>query len=221
MDDYEFHQNQGSLPAGFVLNMLTALRHECGLIKVPSTVAYIKEYHDITEGKPLVVFAHHADVLRNCVRLLREDKDKKWRVAGITGDMPADKRQANVEAFQAGHIDVLFCSTMAAKEGITLTEADTVVFVEREWVPGWEEQAEDRVYRIGQDSDSVHAVYLSVAKTIDEKFNDVIEEKRKVVKAVLDGGDLQEREGIANALIQSMIDSGDLPANFGKMKVKA
>ena len=153
--------------------------------------------------------------------LFRSDKDRNWRVGGITGDMPADKRQANVEAFQAGHIDVLFCSTVAAKEGITLTAANTVVFVEREWVPGWEEQAEDRVYRIGQESDSVHAVYLSVARTIDEKFNQVIEEKRKVVKAVLDGGDLNEREGIANALIQSMIDSGDLPANFGKMKVKA
>lgn len=221
MEDYEMHQNRGSLPAGFVLNMLTALRHECGLIKVPSTVDYIKEHYDITDGKPLVVFAHHTDVLKGCVDALRADKDRNWRVAGITGDMPADKRQANVEAFQAGHIDVLFCSTIAAKEGITLTAANTAVFVEREWVPGWEEQAEDRVYRIGQESDSVHAVYLSVARTIDEKFNQVIEEKRKVVKAVLDGGDMEEREGIANALIQSMIDSGDLPANFGKMKVKA
>jgi SWI/SNF-related matrix-associated actin-dependent regulator 1 of chromatin subfamily A len=221
MEDYEMHQDRGSLPAGFVLNMLTALRHECGLIKVPSTVAYIKEHYDITDGKPLVVFAHHADVLKGCVEALRADKDRNWRIGGITGDMPADKRQANVEAFQAGHMDVLFCSTVAAKEGITLTAANTVVFVEREWVPGWEEQAEDRVYRIGQESDSVHAVYLSVARTIDEKFNQVIEEKRKVVKAVLDGGDMEEREGIANALIQSMIDSGDLPANFGKMKVKA
>jgi len=218
MEDYEMHQNHGTLPAGFVLNMLTALRHECGLIKVPSTVAYIKEHYDITNGKPLVVFAHHTDVLKGCVEALRADKDRNWRIGGITGDMPAQKRQSNVEAFQAGQMDVLFCSTIAAKEGITLTAANTAVFVEREWVPGWEEQAEDRVYRIGQESDSVHAVYLSVAKTIDEKFNAVIEEKRKVVKAVLDGGDMEEREGIASALIQSMIDSGDLPASFGKMK---
>ena len=218
MEDYEMHQIHGTLPAGFVLNMLTALRHECGLIKVPSTVAYIKEHYDITNGKPLVVFAHHTDVLKGCVEALRADKDRNWRIGGITGDMPAQKRQSNVEAFQAGQMDVLFCSTIAAKEGITLTAANTAVFVEREWVPGWEEQAEDRVYRIGQESDSVHAVYLSVAKTIDEKFNAVIEEKRKVVKAVLDGGDMEEREGIASALIQSMIDSGDLPASFGKMK---
>jgi len=213
MDEYEMYVNSTGLPPGFVLNMLTALRHECGLIKVPSTVQYIKDYNEIT-GKPLVVFAHHRDVLAGIVRELQSDKDKKWKVAGISGDMPAHKRQQNVEAFQQGKIEVMLCSTVAAKEGITLTAADTVVFVEREWVPGWEEQAEDRVNRIGQESNSVHAVYLSVADTIDERFNMVVEAKREVVKAVLDGGDIQEREGIANMLIQSMIEAGDLPADF-------
>ena len=213
MDEYEMYVNGEGLPQGFVLNMLTALRHECGLIKVPSTVQYIKDYNEIT-GKPLVVFAHHQDVLKGIWMELSNDKDKKWRLAGISGDMPANKRQLAVEAFQDGRLDVILCSTMAAKEGITLTAADTVVFVEREWVPGWEEQAEDRVNRIGQDSNSVHAVYLSVADTIDERFNMVVEAKRQVVKAVLDGGDMEKREGIANMLIQSMIEAGDLPADF-------
>ena len=213
MDEYEMYVNGEGLPQGFVLNMLTALRHECGLIKVPSTVQYIKDYNEIT-GKPLVVFAHHRDVLIHIYKGLKDDKDKTWRVAGISGDMPANKRQQNVEAFQDGKLDVILCSTVAAKEGITLTAADTVVFVEREWVPGWEEQAEDRVNRIGQDSNSVHAVYLSVADTIDERFNMVVEAKRQVVKAVLDGGDVEKREGIANMLIQSMIEAGDLPADF-------
>jgi SNF2 family DNA or RNA helicase len=213
MDEYEMYVNGTGLPKGFVLNMLTALRHECGLIKVPSTIQYIKDYNEIT-GKPLVVFAHHQDVLKGIWMELSNDKDKKWRLAGISGDMPANKRQLAVEAFQDGKLDVILCSTMAAKEGITLTAADTVVFVEREWVPGWEEQAEDRVNRIGQDSNSVHAVYLSVADTIDERFNMVVEAKRQVVKAVLDGGDMEEREGIANMLIQSMIEAGDLPADF-------
>ncbi len=136
----------------------------------------------------------------------------------VAGGVTAEARQQRVEAFQAGQLDVMLCSTVAAKEGITLTEADTVLFVEREWVPAWEEQAEDRVYRIGQDSDSVQAVYLTVAGTIDEKFNAVIEAKRGVVKAVLDGGEMDERKGIANALIEAMIDAGDLPADFNKKK---
>ena len=90
-----------------------------------------------------------------------------------------------------------------------------MLFIEREWTPAWEEQAEDRVNRIGQESNSVQAVYLTVTGTIDEKFNAVVEEKRKVIQAVLDGGGMDEREGIAKMLIQSMIASGDLPDNFG------
>ena len=132
----------------------------------------------------------------------------------ISGSVSAEKRTETVERFQKGELNLLLCSTIAAKEGLTLTAADTVVFVEREWVPMWEEQAEDRVNRIGQDSDTVWANYLSVKGTIDEKFNIVVEEKRKVVKAVLDGGTIDERDGIANALIKSMIEAGDLPETF-------
>ena len=213
--EWEYHQEAHTLPKGFVLNMLTDLRHECGKMKATSAVDYIKEYRNIT-GKPLVVFAHHKDVLKSIHGGLIDDKDHRWRMGIIAGGVNAEARQQRVEAFQAGQLDVMLCSTVAAKEGITLTEADTVLFVEREWVPAWEEQAEDRVYRIGQDSDSVQAVYLTVAGTIDEKFNTVIEAKRAVVMAVLNGGEMDERKGIANALIEAMISAGDLPANFNK-----
>ena len=111
---------------------------------------------------------------------------------------------------------MLVCSTVAAKEGLTLTAADTVLFVEREWVPGWEEQAEDRVNRIGQDAETVHAIYLSVANTIDEKFDAVIEEKRKVVQAILDGGEVGKRDGIAKSLLKSMVEAGDVPKTMLK-----
>lgn len=219
MDEYHSHCEEGTLPQGFMLNMLTDLRHECGKIKVKAAIEYIKNYREIT-GKPIVVFAHHKDVLKGISKGLRADKDYQWRITAVVGGMPAETRQENVEKFQAGKSDVILCSTIAAKEGITLTMADTTLFVEREWVPGWEEQAEDRVHRIGQDSQSVSAVYLSIENTIDSHFNIVIEEKRKVLKAVLDGGDLEDREGIANMLIQKMIASGDLPADFMK-EVKA
>ncbi len=212
MTEYQQHQSRGSMPAGFVLNMLTDLRHQCGLLKVNSTVAWVKEYKEQNPDTPLVVFFHHKDVGTALMNALKKD----YSIAGIVGGTDAQVRQQRVEQFQSGALDILCCSTLAAKEGITLTAADTVLFVEREWVPGWEEQAEDRINRIGQDAETVWATYISVKGTIDEKFDRVIEEKRKVVKAVLDGGDLDERAGIVAALIESMIESGDLPSDFGK-----
>ena len=160
--------------------------------------------------KPVIIFAHHKDVVDSIIEELKGGLS----IGRITGDVSAEKRQQRVEAFQAGKIDVMVCSTVAAKEGLTLTAADTVVFVEREWTPAWEEQAEDRVNRIGQDAETVHAVYLSVAGTIDEKFNSVVEEKRAVIQSILDGGDVVERQGIAKALLQSMVDAGELPAEL-------
>ena len=195
----EFYLNGESLPQGIMLNMLNDLRHICGNIKVNHAADWIKQYHSQT-GKPIVVFTHHRDVLLRLAYKLKPIGN----VQTISGDTSSKKRQELVDDFQAGHINVLICNTIAAKEGITLTAADTVLFIEREWVPTDEEQAEDRVYRIGQESQHVHAVYLSCAGTIDEHFDRVVEEKRAVVKAVLDGGNVEQRKGLVSELVKRL-----------------
>jgi len=187
------------LPKGYMLNMLNELRHICGRIKAPFAIDWINQYREQT-GKPLVVFTHHRDVLKDIVDGLSKDHT----VSTISGDVSSVQRQERVEGFQEGAIDILVCNTMAAKEGITLTKADTVLFLEREWVPTDEEQAEDRVYRIGQESQSVSAVYLSVVNSIDEHFDRVVEAKREVVRAVLDGGDVQERQSLVKELVKRL-----------------
>jgi len=202
IDDH--YLNGEPLPQGMMLNMLNDLRHICGRTKIPFAVNWIAEYSHQT-GKPLVVFAHHRDVIKGIVDQLNAVKQyQNVRVDTITGSVSSKKRQEIVENFQDGQLDVLICNTIAAKEGITLTKADTVLFIEREWVPTDEEQAEDRVYRIGQESQHVHAVYLSCAGTIDEHFDRVVEAKREVVKAVLDGGNVEQRKGLVKELVKKL-----------------
>jgi len=216
-DDYSQIRDSGrSLPAGYVLNMLTDLRHNCGIMKVGPVSEWVIDYKRNNE-RPIVVFAHHKNVVAPLVSIL---KLEKLRVDTITGGVKSEKRSEIVDRFQAGEIDVLVCSTLAAKEGLTLTAADTVVFVEREWVPGWEEQAEDRVNRIGQDAQTVHALYFTVEGTIDERFHQLIEQKRAVVKAVLDGGDEVDRSKITRALLQDMVDAGEIDASILTQKNK-
>ena len=202
-EQYDGYMNFGGMPKGFVLNMLTDLRHQCGLMKVDFAASWIEDYRETT-GKPIVVFCHHRDVLDN-LKLAVETKG--LHTATISGDVPADERARIVTAFQEGHIPVLICNTVAAKEGITLTAADTVLFIEREWVPSHEEQAEDRVYRIGQESDNVHAIYLSCIGTIDEHFDRIVEQKRAVVKAVLDGSSSEVgRQTLLNDLLDRLME---------------
>ena len=229
--EYNMHLANNSLPAGFVLNMLTDLRHHAGRMKVGATARHAMDYWKTTD-KPLIIFTHHRDVQEMLTDAIGEEyrkmtKDEKAQYGSpmldyINGSVSAEHRQRAVERFQSGHVNFLICSTVAAKEGLTLTAADTVMFVEREWVPGWEEQAEDRVNRIGQDAETVHALYLSVAGTIDERFNAVVEEKRATVAAILDGGEMGKRDGIAKALLKAMVDAGELPESMlDNMGVKA
>ena len=82
-------------------------------------------------------------------------------------DSPA-AREETVRAFQDGDGPrLLVCSTLAAGQGITLTRASNVAFLELEWTPARHDQAEDRCHRIGQ-RDAVTAWYLLAAETIDE-----------------------------------------------------
>jgi len=206
--------------AAQTLTTLTRLRHECGIMKIEPTVDWVINYLHYND-KPIIVFAHHVDVLQGILTILKDAhtmkkyKDlvnKPLRLGGISGSVNAQKRQQTVEDFQAGKIDVLLATTPAVKEGLTLTAADTVVFVEREWSPAHEEQAEDRVNRIGQDASTVWAIYLTVPRSIDEKFNNVIESKREVIKAILDGGEMGERNSVVFELLKEMVEAGDVDA---------
>jgi len=180
--------------------MMTELRHIAGRLKIEAAVKWASEYHEST-NKPLVIFAHHKDVLREVYdRLVTKNK-----VGIITGDTNQTQRETFIEMFQEGHLDFLICSTMAMKEGVNLDRANTTLFVEREWVPAWEQQAAARVRRMTQESATCNQVILSAINTIDSMFDEVIEAKANLVKSALDGS-TGERNAIVNELKKKLKD---------------
>lgn len=109
----------------------------------------------------------------------------------INGSVPGPKRQEMVDAFQGrpGSFDVMILSPKAGGVGLTLTEANHVIHLSRWWNPAVEDQATDRVFRIGQKRD-VH-VYLPMAvhpdpsireSSFDLRLNALIGRKRKLTK---------------------------------------
>ena len=198
MEEWQKQQaNWGSTDAGFALNMMTELRHIAGRLKIEAAVNWAKEYYDSTR-KPLVIFAHHKDVIKNIYTRLIVD-GYNYRVSTITGDTPSEERQHLVDEFQEGKIDFLICSTMAMKEGVNLDRANTTLFVEREWVPAWEQQAAARVRRMTQEDATCHQVILSANNTIDSMFDEVVEAKAELVKSTLDG-----KDGARNAIVNEL-----------------
>ena len=189
--------NFGSTDAGFTLNMMTQLRHIAGRLKVDRAVKWAQEYFE-QNGKPLVIFAHHKDVIETLYNKLRKDYPS---TRFITGDTNSADREENILHFQQGSVDFLICSTIAMREGVNLDHANTTLFVEREWVPAWEQQAAARVRRMTQEESTCHKVVLSANETIDTLFDQVVAEKADLVQRTLDGQTGTTRDAIGQALL--------------------
>lgn len=88
----------------------------------------------------------------------------------LDGSVPADKRFDIVETFNADpSIDVLLLTTQIGGLGLTLTGADTVIFVEHDWNPMKDLQAMDRAHRLGQKK-VVNVYRLITRNTLEAKI---------------------------------------------------
>jgi SWI/SNF-related matrix-associated actin-dependent regulator of chromatin subfamily A3 len=98
----------------------------------------------------------------------------------LDGSMTRLKRQLVISEFQQGDkIKIMLMSLNAGSLGLTLTAAHQVVLVDPWWNPAVEQQAIDRVYRIGQTKD-VKVYRLVVKNSIEERIMVLQEKKREL-----------------------------------------
>ncbi|HGA1493290.1 TPA: SNF2-related protein [Streptococcus suis] len=106
----------------------------------------------------------------------------------LTGSTPANQRQEMTQAFNAGSRDAFLISLKAGGVGLNLTGADTVILVDLWWNPAVEAQAISRAHRMGQ-TEKVECYRLITRGTIEEKIQALQENKKNLVKTVLDGNE--------------------------------
>jgi len=114
---------------------LAAARTALATAKIPYLIDLIETFEEADE--PVVVFSAHRapiDVLT---------KRSGWRT--ITGDTSTTNRDRFVAEFQALKLKGIGCTIQAGGIGITLTAAHQVVFVDLDWTPANNLQAEDRL----------------------------------------------------------------------------
>lgn len=173
------------------LAQLNALKRLAARGKLAPALAWIADF--MASDEPLVVFAGHREVQE---LLLERFPD----ALHLLGRDSVTAREAAVRAFQEPDgPQLIVCATRVGAQGITLTRASNVAFLDLEWTPALHDQAEDRCHRIGQH-DAVTAWYLLAAETIDETMIELIAHKRGIVGAVTDG-----RRDEAEALVQGVV----------------
>ncbi len=185
------------------LTLLNDLRKLAGEGKVKTALEWLENM--LEGGGSVIVFAHHKHILDALEAGLAE---LGVRTVRVDGDVPVVARQQAVDDFQAGLARVFLGTPGAAGVGLTLTKAQDVLFVEREWTPSEEEQAEDRAHRIGQTG-SVTAWYLNAAGTVDEHFEALVSAKRRVIKNLMAGVDEEEDDGELFWAMANAVAMGD------------
>jgi SWI/SNF-related matrix-associated actin-dependent regulator 1 of chromatin subfamily A len=175
---------------------LNALKMLAARGKLHAALAWIHDF--CSSGERLVVFARHREVQRAVI-------ERFPHALHILGEDTHAARDASLSAFQAADKSdnqLIVCSIEVAGQGLTLTQASNVAFLELDWTPAKHDQAEDRCHRIGQQ-DAVNAWYLLAAGTIDETMATLLERKRAIIGAVTDGRE-EEDEGIVDALAREL-----------------
>ncbi len=110
-------------------------------------------------------------------------------VAYLHGGTPKQRRDEMVARFQSGDGPSIFLlSLKAGGTGLNLTAANHVVHLDRWWNPAVENQATDRAFRIGQRR-SVQVRKFICTGTLEEKIDEMIEEKRALADLVVSDGE--------------------------------
>ncbi len=134
----------------------------------------------------VVFFARHIEVMDSAEELFTE---RGIRFSSIRGDQSRTNRQKNIDAFvNDPDVSIAVCSLLTAGVGLNLQVASNVVLAELSWTNAEQEQAIDRVHRIGQ-GDPVTAWRIIAAQTIDTKIAELIDTKAGLAAKALDGSD--------------------------------
>jgi SNF2 family DNA or RNA helicase len=103
----------------------------------------------------------------------------------ILGEQSIDIRKNVIYSFKNDpKVTVLLASTKVASEGITLTEANNVIFINKWWNPSSNIQARDRVSRIGQTK-LVNVISFKIKNSLEDNLEKILQNKKNTFEQVM------------------------------------
>ena len=126
----------------------------------------------ISQGEKVIVYSTFKQPLYTLAEEL-----KKYKPLVCTGDTKEEEVWKNVDKFQTDNEHYLMLATIQKMgTGITLTKASYVIFIDSAWTRADNEQAEDRIHRIGAKKPCFY-YYLWTKDTYDENVRALVDKK--------------------------------------------
>lgn len=157
---------------------LSEIMQEAGIRKVAYAADFIDDL--LQAGEPVVVFAHHKEVVARLGEALRLHKP-----VVIVGDTSRANRDKALKDFQSGETKCIIGNIGAMSEGIDLSAADTIVFVECTWSTSALEQASSRVENINKSGIPPVIYILTIRASLDHTVLAKVLKKLDVVNQII------------------------------------
>ena len=176
--------------AGEVLQRLTILRSICDAEPASGSSAKLDRILEILQavqyaGEKAVVFSYTLRPLELLLERMTQERPALGAVS-LTGRLTTAGRTRVIQKFKSDdHVVALLCSSRVGGEGLTLTEANHVLFINEWWNPSANDQARDRVVRFGQER-AVHVHRFRCQGTIEEVLDQILARKSEAFANIVD-----------------------------------
>ncbi len=169
------------------LQVLTELRKVCDFhqetsssSKVDKTIELVKQA--LKKDEKIVIFSFKVAPLE----LLNVKLKSFTKPLLYTGKLSKEDREDIIKEFKTSdNANVLLASIQLAGVGLTLVEANNVIFFNEWWNPSINLQARDRVNRIGQQKEVFISSFV-IKNTIDERLQNILKEKKAIFEGVVE-----------------------------------
>lgn len=181
---------------------LFQLRRLAGLAAVPGISKAIKKDY-LDKGEKVVVVAHHLDVIEAYMK----EFPNSVKIQGGMGSTKIEEAKAKFNSSGFEH-PVMILGIEAGKTGHTLCKQPdkkcaNIIFAEMPWNPGDSAQAQDRIWRLGQDRE-VNVTHMLVKGTVNEDIYHMCKRKRLIVDAVVDSREATTDDVSDKAMISEL-----------------
>ncbi|KAJ2450465.1 MutS protein 1 [Coemansia sp. RSA 2336] len=163
-------------------NYLNLTPHVAPSSKMKRILSIIRAAHQRDKTDKMVVFTEHVHMVGLLSTYLAANGFPNVK---YTGSINLVQRQKALQDFSTNpHMRVLLISKKAGATGINLIAANHIIIESLWWNPAIDNQAVDRIYRIGQTK-QVHIHILIARNTVDEKVFQIQNQKRRLINAVI------------------------------------
>ena len=178
------------------LKLFSSLKEICDLDKKTKSSSKIDFSIELIQkiverNEKGIVFSFWIEPLKILERRLKKEKISAFL---FTGELDKEEREKTLDRFKTEeNSSMLLCSGKIASEGLNLTEANHVIFLNSWWNPSINNQARDRILRIGQNKKAfIHKLFTK--NTIEDELRNILSSKTELTDEVVEKLVLKEYE---------------------------